>query len=367
MPVKIGSITDVIEEVAPVSLQEDYDNSGLLIGNKNDEVEKALLCLDVTEDVIEEAILNKCDIIICHHPIIFKGLKRLNGDNFVERTVIKAIKHNIAIYACHTNLDNVLNQGVNEKFAEKLKLKHGRILATMNGQLVSLVLYIPNSHFETVQNALFRAGAGKIGNYSECGFSHEGLGTFKPLDGSMPYIGEQGKRTAEIEKRLEVILPKYKLGEVLSAMNDSHPYEEIAYQINEIKNSQQDIGAGLIGYLNEEMSIETFTKHVKSNLEINTFKGTKTSKKTIHKVAICGGAGSFLINKAKANGADAYITSDVKYHEFFDAEGDLFICDVGHYESEKYTIEIFRDILSKKFPNFATIFANTNTNPIQYY
>lgn len=367
MPIKIGSITNAIEEVAPSSLQEDYDNSGLLVGNKNDEVEKALICLDVTEEVVEEAIDNNCDLIICHHPIIFRGLKRLNGNNYVERTVIKAIKNNIAIYACHTNLDNVLHQGVNQKLAEKLNIKQGRILAPMKGKLASLVVYIPNSHFEKVQNALFLAGAGNIGNYSECGFSTEGIGTFKPMDGSEPFLGEQGKRSLENEQRLELIFPKYKQAEILSAMNSSHPYEEIAYKVNELNNTWQEVGAGLIGELNEEMKVEDFVKHIKTSLGIDTFKGTKTNKTSIKRVALCGGAGSFLINTARANGAEAYITSDVKYHEYFDAEGELFVCDVGHYESEKHTITIFRDILSKKFPNFATIFATTNTNPIQYY
>ncbi len=365
MSVQIQELISVFEEVAPSTWQESYDNSGLLVGNANDFVNKALLCLDCTPEIVEEAKASGCDIIIAHHPIIFGGLKRLNGNNYVERTVIAAIKYGIAIYAIHTNLDNVLHGGVNAKIAAKLGLQQTRILDPKTGRLYRLSVYVPKEHFDTVQAAIFSAGGGKIGNYDECGFRLQGVGSFRPIEGSNPHTGQIGERFSDEEIRFEVVVTDANKDRVLSAMLTAHPYEEVAYELVKIENAHQEVGAGLIGVLPEALGVEDFLQFLKNKMELSFVKFTKTEGKPIKIVAVCGGAGSFLIKKAQRE-ADAYVTADVKYHEFFDAEGTLLLCDIGHFESEKYTIEIFQELLSKKIPNFATIFAQTNTNPVQY-
>ncbi|MCC7298163.1 MAG: Nif3-like dinuclear metal center hexameric protein [Bacteroidia bacterium] len=364
---KIEDIINEIERIAPPALQEDYDNSGLITGSKLDNVEKALLCLDSTEEVVQEAIDKGCGLIIAHHPIIFKGLKKINGSNYVERAIIKAIKNNIAIYACHTNIDNVLKSGVNGKIADKLNLHNRRILRPMSGKLLKLSVFVPVSHTQEVLNALFAAGAGHIGNYDECSFAVSGSGTFRAGEGAQPFVGKEGERHTQQEEKVEVILPNYILGTVLQQLNVHHPYEEVAYEVYELKNQWLETGSGLIGELENALSVDEFLAFLKDKMELKGIRYTKSGSSTIKKVALCGGAGSFLIGDALRAGADAYVTGDVKYHEFFDAENRLMVCDIGHYESEKFTIPLFAEILSVKFPNFATIFANTNTNPVNYY
>ena len=366
--VKLSDIINAIEQVAPPQLQENYDNSGLIVGAEDILIHKALIALDCTEEIIDEAISNECDLVIAHHPIVFSGMKKFNGKNYVERTIIKAIKNNIAIYACHTNLDNVLHNGVNKKIADKLGLSQCSILLPKMNTLSKLGVYIPKSHFNQVEKALFLAGAGQIGNYKDCGFSFEGLGTFTPTQGANPYVGELEQRSEEVEIRLEVVFPNYLKGQILAAMNVTHPYEEVAYDIVQLENARNDIGSGLVGYLPEEQTLEQWVGYLKNKMEIDTIKLTRLKKEgvTIKKIGICGGAGSFLIKQAKALGCDAFVSSDIKYHEFFDGEGELLICDIGHYESEKYTSEIFKEVLSEKFPKFATLFAQIITNPVYY-
>lgn len=367
-PVLLKEIIKAIEQVAPPQLQESYDNSGLIVGSEDQLIHKALISLDCTEEIVQEAIDQKCNLIIAHHPIVFSGIKKLNGKNHVERTVIKAIKNDIAIYACHTNLDNVLHQGVNQKIAQKLDLHNCSVMQPKEETLLKLGVYIPESHFEQVRSALFAAGAGNIGNYKDCGFSFVGTGTFTPVDGANPFSGEIGKMSEDSEIRLEVVLPNYIKSKVLRAMFEAHPYEEVAYDLIQIINERKDIGAGLIGYLTEEMSLDQWVAHLKSGMEVETIKLTKlkNNNSKIKKIAICGGAGSFLIKQARALKCDAFVSSDVKYHEFFDAEGELLICDIGHFETEKFTSEIFKEILSEKFPKFATLFAQIITNPVYY-
>ena len=275
---RIHEIVSAFEAVAPLALQESYDNSGLIVGDRDAEVTRALLCLDCTEAVVDEAIGKGCDIIIAHHPIVFGGLKRFTGGDYVQRTVIKAIQNNIAIYACHTNLDNVLRGGVNERIAQQL------------GFDVECVL---------------RPIAADFGSFAS----------------SIGVVDSEVFRTA---------------------------------------------GAGILCNLQKPMNVLDFLQHVKERMGAEVVKYTKCDIEVVGKVAICGGAGSFLIGDALRAGADAFITSDVKYHEFFDAQGKMLLCDIGHYESEKYTIDLFSNILSAKFPKFATIFAGTITNPIDY-
>lgn len=363
---KIKEITQYLETIAPLALQESYDNSGLLVGSKDTEVTKVLISLDCIEDVVQEAIDKGCNLIISHHPIIFSGLKRLNGNNYIERTVIKAIQNNIALYAIHTNLDNVLHNGVNQKIAQKLGLENTKILSPKGDTLCKLVTFCPTSKAQQVRDAIFAAGAGHIGNYDECSFNTQGLGTFRGQEGTNPFVGKVGEQHQEEEVRIETVFPNYLQGAVVSALLQAHPYEEVAYDIYALKNKHAQIGAGIIGTLNQAIDADDFLALLKNELKAEGIRYTPINKK-IHKVAVCGGSGSFVLRDAIAQNADALVTADFKYHQFFDAENKLMIADVGHYESEQYTIELLAEILNKKFSTFAVLFSQVNTNPIKYY
>jgi dinuclear metal center YbgI/SA1388 family protein len=366
MNIRVKDITELLENMAPLSYQESYDNAGLLTGNADQQVHKILIALDTTEAVIDEAIQKGCNMVIAHHPIIFGGLKKLNGKNYVERTVIKAIKNDIAIYAIHTNLDNV-HTGVNRKICDQLELLQPRILVPSKGKLCKLSVFVPNTHLESIRTALFAIGCGQIGNYNECSFGAEGIGTFKAGPNTTPYIGEQGKQHREPETRLETIFPAHLQYNVTQALAASHPYEEVAYDMYALENSHPQVGSGMIGELKSPMTHEAFLAHVKKSMNINTIRYTQPNQKMIQRVAVCGGAGSFLLKQAISSGADAFVTSDVKYHEFFDAENNLMIADIGHYESEIFTKELLKDVIIEKFDTFAVLLSETNTNPIKYY
>lgn len=362
----LQNIITELEKFAPLAYQESYDNCGLLVGNKQQEITGAILCLDCTEAIIDEALQKKCNLIIAHHPIIFGGIKKLNGSNYVERTIIKAIQNNVAIYACHTNLDNV-KQGVNKKMADKLGLINQQILAPKNSLLKKLVTFIPHSHFEMVREALFNAGAGNIGNYSHCSFTLEGNGSFKPNAEANPFSGTKHELSQGKELRLEVIFEKMNESKILNALRKSHPYEEVAFDIYQLDNSYQNIGSGMVGELQTEMTEIDFFNLLKANFKLKTLKHTPFLTKKVKKVALCGGSGSFLLKNAINSNSDVYISSDFKYHEFFDAENRIVIADIGHYESEQFTPEIFYEIISNKFPNFATYLTEINTNPVDFF
>ena len=362
---KISSIIDVLENVAPRSLQESYDNAGLIIGDKNADVTGVLVCLDSIEEVLDEAIDLKCNLIVAHHPIVFGGLKRINGSNYIERTVIKAIKNDIAIYAIHTNLDNVID-GVNKKISDKLGLVNTRILRPKADMLSKLVTFVPKQDADKVRNAMFTAGAGAIGNYSECSFNTDGQGTFKGGDGTDPHIGESGKRETVDEVRIEVLVEKHITTSVLSALFSAHPYEEVAYDVYPLSNMDQEIGSGMIGELHKEMSELDFLGHVKSTMECDVIRHTELLGQPVVKVALCGGSGSFLLEDAKRAGAQVFISADFKYHQFFDADGKILVADIGHFESEHFTVELLSNLLVEKFPNFGVHLTGHNTNPIKY-
>ena len=363
---KIKEIISVIEAFAAPELQEEYDNAGLLTGSADWNCTGVLCALDVTIDVIKEAVLKNCNLIIAHHPIVFKGLKRLNGKNYVEQTVIEAIKNDIAIYAAHTNLDNVL-LGVNGKIAEKLGLKNITILHPKKKLLRRLITFAPVDKAEEVRSALFTAGAGHIGNYSECSFNSNGTGTFKAGEGANPYVGEIGQRHSEKETKIEIVYPVFLEQQVVKALIASHPYEEVAYDIFTMENVHYGLGSGVIGELEEAVNDKGFLKSLQQTFNVAVIRHTPLLNKRVKKIAVCGGAGSFLIKAAIAQGADFFITADVKYHEFFDAERKLVIADVGHYESEQYTIDLLHDLLHQKIPNFAVLKTSINTNPVQYF
>ena len=365
MVTRIKDVTDHLEQLAPLRYQESYDNAGLLTGNPNDEVRAVLISLDCTEEVVEDAISKGCNLIVAHHPIIFKGLKSLTGKNYVERTIIKAIQNNIAIYASHTNLDSVVN-GVNTKIADRLQLQKQRILVNKPQTLMQLVTFVPVEKTEEVLAALHQAGAGNIGEYSNCSFQVQGTGRFLPSENADPTIGQPGQPEQVQENRLEVIFPAYLQGKIMTALRSAHPYEEVAHYLYNLENQNQEVGIGIIGELEQALNEEGFLAYLKEKMELQGLRYTTVGTKNIKRVAVCGGAGSFLIKDALRQGADALVTGDVKYHEFFDAEGRMMIADIGHYESEVYTKEIFYDTISKNFTNFAVYLTNVNTNPVRY-
>jgi dinuclear metal center YbgI/SA1388 family protein len=362
----ISNIINYLEEIAPPGLQENYDNSGLLVGDVGAEITGLLISLDCIEVSIHEAIAQNCNLVVAHHPIIFSGLKRFNNANYVQRTVQLAIKNDVAIYAIHTNLDNIYNHGVNSKIAERLGLVNTRVLVPRTEELLKLVTYCPVNSAEAIKAALFKSGAGNIGRYSECSFSTMGKGTFKAGIGANPFVGEIGIRHTENEEKIEVLLHKHQLNKVLEALKVAHPYEEVAYEMSALLNSDENIGSGMIGELPDELSIKDFLEYLKLSMNLEVIKYTNYSK-SVKKIAICGGSGAFLLPDAKSSGADVYVTSDFKYHEFFDAEDSLMICDIGHYESEKFTIDLLYDILREKFTTFAVLKTAVNTNPVKYF
>ena len=362
----IQEIISFLENIAPASLQESYDNAGLITGNAYWDCKGILTSLDVTEAVVLEAIEQNCNLIVAHHPIIFKGLKKITGGSYVEKTIITAIKNDIAIYAIHTNLDNVID-GVNGKMADKLGLINRQILSPKKGMIKKLVTYVPHAFAENVRNALFAAGAGGIGNYSECNFTIEGEGSFKPNDKANPFIGKAGERHIDKELRLETIYSAWIEKDLVKALKAAHPFEEVAYDISSVDNDHQEIGAGLVGELPQTMTSLEFLEHLKSNFKLKLIRHTTLLDKPINKIALCGGAGSFLIPAAIQSGAQFYVTGDIKYHEFFDADAKLVIADIGHFESEQFTVDLLFDVLRQKFLNFAVLKTGVLTNPVNYF
>ena len=361
----IKDITNYLETIAPLAFQESYDNCGLIVGDPAMEVTGITICLDSTEEVILDAKKNGCNLVIAHHPIVFSGLKKLNGKKYIERTVISAIKNDVAIYAAHTNMDNIMG-GVNQMIADKIGLKNVKILAPKQEILKKLVVFVPVEHAEKLRRSLFEAGAGTIGNYDQCSFNLEGTGTFRPGPEASPFEGKIGERSEVIEVRIEVIFEAQKEKSVISAMRSAHPYEEVAFDIYALSNEYQNVGSGIIGELPQSMDEMSFLKHVKTTMKAGIVKYTALTGKAVNRVAICGGSGSFLLNDALYADAQVFITSDYKYHQFFDAEGKIVIADIGHFESEQYTMDLFKSLILKKFLKFAVRLTEVKTNPVNY-
>jgi len=360
----LNEIIKELQLLAPPEYQESYDNSRLLYNSSNQELNAVLVCLDVTEKIVDEAIAKGSGLIISHHPLIFSGIKSLTGKNDAERAFIKAIKNDIAIFALHTNLDNV-SQGVNAKIAEKLKIEKPTILAPKKGILKQLVVFVPKANAEALSAALWAAGAGSIGEYDLCSFRSEGLGTFRPLAQANPSLGKSGSLHHEDEIRLEVLVEQHCVNKVLKAMHANHPYEEVAHQLYTIENEHPTIGSGMYGDLAEPIDAMTLLKQIK-----NTFGGmlryTHLPTSKIQRIAWCGGSGSFLLDNAKKVGAELFLSSDFKYHQFFEADNEILIADIGHYENEQFTISLIAEYLRKKFPTFAVLLTENSTNPINY-
>ncbi|MGM0565291.1 MAG: Nif3-like dinuclear metal center hexameric protein [Bacteroidota bacterium] len=361
---KIEEVIRYLDNVVPPFLQESYDNSGFMIGDSNAELKGILTCVDVTEDVLEEAKQKSCNLVVSHHPLIFQGMKKLTGQDHVAKTAQKAVKENIAVYAAHTNLDSV-DFGVSAILAEKIGLQGTKVLDPRTGILKKLAVFCPEDYAEKVRKAIFEAGAGHIGDYDSCSFNLEGQGSFKAGDEADPFVGQRGELHYEKEVRVETIFPVYRQKQIIEAMIKAHPYEEVAYDIYPLDNQYEKAGFGITGYLETPLPAETFLSELKKKLNLNMLKHTQADGQ-VSRVAVCGGAGSFLIDKAKAAKVDAFITADLKYHDFFRAENKIILTDIGHYESEKYTKELLNQIISEKFPNFAPSLSEIDTNPVKY-
>lgn len=363
---KIYEVTGALEEYAPLELQESYDNSGLQVGDPSHEVSAVLCTVDVSSDIIDEAVKLKANLIISHHPVIFGNLKSITGRTAEEKIIIRALKHDIAIYSAHTNFDKIA-EGVNQKICEKLGLTDTAVLSPSDGLLAKLVTFVPKDHADKVRNAMFEAGAGHIGRYDSCSFNLAGTGTFRGGEGTDPFVGETGKLHTEDEIRIETIVPKSILPRVLREMMAAHPYEEVAYDIYPLENSFTKAGSGMTGTLPEPVSHTALLKHLKKVFGIPVLRYAGKRKDKYQRIAVCGGSGSFLIKSAIHAGADAFLTGDLKYHQFFHAGDQLLVCDIGHYESEQFTKEIFYSLLTKKFSTFAVHLSGIVTNPIKYF
>jgi dinuclear metal center YbgI/SA1388 family protein len=361
----VQDVINYLEELAPLPYAEDFDNVGLLIGDRNSNLTGVLITLDTLEAVVDEAIEKKCNLIVSFHPIIFKGLKKINGTNYVERTVIKAIKHNIAIYAIHTALDNAL-LGVNDIICNTLGLINKKILIPQKGTIKKLTTYVPKLHAENLRTQLFKVGGGNLGNYENCSFNTEGIGTYKGNELSNPVIGKKGELHKEEETLITITFNRHLESSILKTLFKHHPYEEVAFEITTLENYNQNIGIGMYGELKKEMPTSEFLNFVKEKMNSGCIKHTNITKPTIKKVAVLGGSGSFAIQAAKSVNADVFITSDLKYHDFFTAENEIILADIGHYESEQFTKSFLANYLSKKITNFAIILSMTNTNPVKY-
>jgi dinuclear metal center YbgI/SA1388 family protein len=361
----VKDITSYLEELAPLNYAEDFDNVGLLVGNYNSEITGVLVTLDTLEETVDEAIAKNCNLIVSFHPIIFGGLKKLNGNNYVERVVLKAIKNDIAIYATHTALDNSKN-GVSAKMCEVLGLQNPKILIPKKGIIKKLITYVPEKEVSKVRNALFSANGGSIGNYDNCSFNVLGDGTFRGNEDSSQTLGEKGKNHTEKEVQISIVFETKNETAILKALQKNHPYEEVAYQIITTENIHQNIGMGMIGDLPNEMSERAFLLYLKETMKTECVRHSAFINKKIKKVAVLGGSGSFAISDAKRAKADAYISADFKYHDFFKAENSILLADIGHYESEQFTKNLLVDYLTKKFTNFAIILSEKSTNPIYY-
>lgn len=362
---KIKEIINHLEEIAPLNYQESYDNAGLIAGNPNSEIDKALICLDITEAIIDEAINDGFKLVISHHPLVFNAIKQITGKNYVEKVLIKAIKNDIALYSAHTNLDNI-SSGVNAMLCKKLGVKNYHILQPKAGLLKKIVTFCPINKAEEVRNALFKAGAGNIGNYDNCSFSTKGKGSFRANENAKPYVGKNNRLHFEEEERIETIFPFDKEQAVLSKLFAAHPYEEVAYDIYPLENKYQNVGAGMIGELKNSMDEKDFLLKMKKNIGASCVRHSEFLGKKVKKIAVCGGSGSFLINAAISAGADVFITGEVGYHEFFNAEKKIIIVDIGHYESEQFTKDLIFSILNKKFTTFALRISELNTNSVNY-
>ena len=365
MTTKISDIIACIEQMAPLAYQESWDNSGVQVGDVSQGVKAVLLCVDITEATLDEAIEKGANLIISHHPLIFKGIKKLTGRNYIERVIIKAIQHNIVLYSAHTNMDKCMG-GVNFRIAQKLGLKNIRVLAPEENYLYKVVTYVPQVSAEAVRQAMWMAGAGTIGAYDCCSYLSEGNGTFRASEGCKPFVGKIDKLHTEPELRIEMIVPKDKIGRVVAAIHAAHPYEEPAIDVLPLANEYNRMGLGCVGDLENEITENAMLQYIREKLGVQYIRHTKTTDKKVSRVALCGGSGAEFLSLAMREKAGIYITADVKYHDFFNTENQIVIADIGHFESEQCIKEVFYEQISKNFINFAILMAECDKSPVQY-
>ena len=363
--IRIKDILKEIEKLAPLALQDSFDNSGVQVGNVNQPATGALLCIDITEAVIGEAIERGYNLIIAHHPLIFKPFKSLTGVDYIERCIMQACKHELVLYTAHTNLDNAVG-GVNYKLAELLGLQNVRVLSPQKGNLLKLVTFVPEESAEIVRTALFHAGAGSIGNYDSCSFNTNGTGTFRASTNCNPFRGEIDELHHEQEVRIETILPSFLQTAVTRALLSVHPYEEPAYDFYALENTWKQAGSGIVGELLSEEDELLFLQRLKDIFKTDCIRHSPLTGKKVREIAICGGSGAFMLSEAIAYGADVFLTGEAKYNDFYKVEDKILLAIAGHYETEICTNDIFFDIISEKFPTFAVQIANTNSNPVKY-
>lgn len=364
--ITISEVVRTLEQLAPPALQESYDNAGIQCGDPAVAVTGVLIALDITPEVIDEAIDTGCNLVIAHHPVIFGNLKKITGTTPTGQILMKAIRHQITLYAAHTNLDHITG-GVNSMIARKLGLRHTRILLPLEGKLLKLVTFVPPGHLDQVREALWAAGAGHIGNYDQCSFSGEGKGTFRGSEETHPFSGIPCQLQTEPEVRVETILPEWVENQVVAALLKAHPYEEVAYDLYPLANKYDRVGGGIIGTLPQPMEERAFLELLKNSFSIPVIRHSPLLQKPVSRVALCGGAGSFLLKEAISAGAQFFVTGDIKYHQFFEPAGKIVMADIGHFESEQFTCELFLELLTKKFPTFAVRLTTVKTNPVGYY
>lgn len=362
---QIKTITEFLDESYPLAYQEDFDNSGLLIGDLYKEINKALVCVDVTEAIIDEALENECGMVISHHPLIFEGLKRITGRTCIERVVQKAIRNGIGIYAIHTNLDNHI-RGLNPMLAQRLGLSNLKILKPKLNTLRKIIIFCPHDHADKVRAAIFGAGAGQIGDYDSCSYNTFGEGSFRAMDNANPFVGKINELHFEKEIKIEAVFPVYLEKQIIAKMIEAHPYEEVAYDILFLANENKYIGSGIIGELEKAVQASVFLEKVKTICGLPTIKYNGDLEQAVSRVALCGGSGSFLIAEAIHARAQIFMTGDLKYHDYFIPEGKMILADIGHYESEQFSKDLIAQTLVKKFPKFAVLKTKEITNPVKY-
>lgn len=357
-----------MERWAPLALASERDNSGLQIGSGQQRVTKILVTLDLNSNVIDEAHQKKADLIISHHPLLFHALRSVNPDEHIGSIVTSCVKYGIAIYSAHTNLDFTQN-GVSTTLALKLGLS--RIEPLMKNQRVSkkIVVFVPHDYIDRVRHAMMEAGAGTIGNYTDCSFAAHGIGTFKPTPNATPFIGTIGKLERVNEARLEMLSPSWKLEAVIAAMKRAHPYEEIAYDIYNRVNTEADYGVGAIGTLSHPMKPRQFLTHVADTLRIPSLRYSGNPQQMISVVAVCGGSGSDLLSTAAQHGADAFVTADISYHRFMEKHHSILFIDAGHYETEVPVVPIICKYLKQNLTDstIEVIKSKTMKNNVQYF
>lgn len=362
----IRDISKLLEQWAPLANAESFDNVGLLVGDFTTPVSNILVAHDALEQVVDEAVAKNCNLIVCFHPILFNGLKRLNGNNYIERAIIKAVKNDVAIYAIHTALDNI-HKGVSYTMAKALQLENPSVLIPKKDTIYKLTTYVPHAFAKALKESLFAAGAGQIGNYNECSFSLKGKGTYKAGKNTNPFIGQKGEQHTEKETQLHLTFEKHAKQSVLKALFTNHPYEEVAYEVTALENKNQHLGMGTIGTMATPINQEKFLALIKSTFKTGGVRHSPILDKKIKKIAVLGGSGAFGIEAAIAQGADAYVTADLKYHDYYKAENQILLADVGHYESERFTKTLIADYLTEKIRSFAVLLSEKNTNPINYF